>query len=68
MSQNTNSETNSSSDGRLDPDYTPRGYPSKWDVSELCKPNSGRKAYKRNKKVEKGRGLKAADDSLDSIT
>lgn len=68
MPQNTNSDNEKHSDGRLDPDYSPRGYPSKWDVSELCKPNCGRKANKRNKKVEPAKELKATDTSLDSLT
>jgi hypothetical protein len=68
MTQNPNSENETHGVDKLDPEYSSRCYPSKWDVSELCKPNGGRDANKRNKKLKTGKRLKTIDDSVESMT
>jgi hypothetical protein len=68
MSQNIKPEIETPSDGRLDPDINPSGYPSKWDLSELCKPGGGRNRKKKKKKLETAEEMTAKNESLESFT
>jgi hypothetical protein len=65
MSEKTNPEKEPHSDGKLNPDYYSRLYPSKWDLSELCKPRQGRKPpHQKTDELVFRKDAKPADENL----